>query len=208
MFPLTCDGTLLSHRTPEIFLQLVHPHCVLLFIYVLISPSLRGVLPRHLNSETCGSWADCILTLLNGVPFRHMYSVFDFDTFIPLSSMASLHCSSSNSSTSFSLAHSTTSSANIICQGASFMMYFANQYFLLSFGGIHVCLQVIVVPCFCDSYVPFCFLLCCFICSIVLFTIILVNGYLGQFLCLDAFLNILVPPPGIISLLYIPRCFP
>ena len=30
--------------------------------------------------------------------------------------LASLHCSSSNSSTSFSLAHSTTSSANIICQ--------------------------------------------------------------------------------------------
>ena len=38
--PLTrVGGTLLSHRTPDIFLQLFHPHCVLLFISVLISPS-------------------------------------------------------------------------------------------------------------------------------------------------------------------------
>ena len=33
------------------------------------------------------------------------------------------------------------------------------QYFFLSFGGIHVCIQVIVGPCFGDSYVLFCFLL-------------------------------------------------
>ena len=56
------------------------------------------------------------LHLPNGVPFRHMYSVFALDTFIPLFSKSSLHCYSSNSSTSFSLAHSTTSSANIISQ--------------------------------------------------------------------------------------------
>ena len=36
IFPLThsCGGTLLSHRMPDIFLQLFHPHCVLLFIPV------------------------------------------------------------------------------------------------------------------------------------------------------------------------------
>ena len=73
-----------------------------------------------LNSITCGSLADCILTLINGIPFRHMYSAFALDTFIPLVSKASLHCSSSNYITSFSLAYSTTSSANIICQCAFF----------------------------------------------------------------------------------------
>ena len=112
---LVCGGTLLPHRTPDIFLQLFHPHRFLLFISVVMSPSLCRVLPRYLNSVTCGSWADCTLTLPNGIPFRHIYSVFALDTFIPLFSKASLHCSSSNSSTYFSLAHSTTSSANIIC---------------------------------------------------------------------------------------------
>ena len=46
----------------------------------------------YLNSITCGSLADCILTLINGIPFRHMYSAFALDTFIPLVSKASLHC--------------------------------------------------------------------------------------------------------------------
>ena len=40
IFPFTCGGTLLSHRTPDIFLQLFHPHCVLLFNSVFISPSI------------------------------------------------------------------------------------------------------------------------------------------------------------------------
>ena len=132
IFPLTCGGTLLSHRTSDIFLQLFHPHCVLLFISVVMSPSLRRVLPRYLNSETCGSWADCILTLPNGVPFRHIYSVFSLDTFIPLFSRASLHCSSSTSSTSFSLAHRTTSSANIICQGTSFLMCHVSESIMMA----------------------------------------------------------------------------
>ena len=123
IFPLTCGGTLLSHRRPDIFFQLFHPHCILLFISVLMSPSLCRVLPRYLNSVTCGSWADCILTLHNGVPFKHMYSVFALDTFIRLFSKASRHCSSSNFSTCFSLAHSTTSSTNIICQGNYFLMF-------------------------------------------------------------------------------------
>ena len=70
------------------------------------------------------------------------------------------------------------------------------QYFLLSFGGVRVCIQAIVGPCFDDSYVLFCVLLCCFILwSIVLFVIIRVKGSLGQFLCCNAFLNILIPPP-------------
>ena len=72
IFPFTCGGTLLSHRTPDIFLQLFHPHCVLLVISVLVPPLLCRVLPRYLNSVTCGSWADFILTLPNGFPFRHM----------------------------------------------------------------------------------------------------------------------------------------
>ena len=85
-----------------------------------MSPSLCRVLPRYLNSVIC---ADCILTLPDGVPFRHIYSVFALDTFIPLFSKASLHCSSMP----FSLAHSTTSSANIICQGASFLMFSVSE---------------------------------------------------------------------------------
>ena len=132
IFPLTGGDTLLSYRMPDIFLQLFHPHCVLLFTSLLLSPSLCTVLPRYLNSMTCGSWADCILTLPNGVPFRHMYSVFALDTFIPLFSKASLHCSSSNSSTSFSLAHSATSSAYIICQGASFLMFSVSESIMMA----------------------------------------------------------------------------
>ena len=53
-----------------------------------------------------------------------MYSVFVLDTFIPLFVEASLHRSSSKSSTPFALANSTTSSANIICQGAFFSHVF------------------------------------------------------------------------------------
>ena len=132
IFPSTCGGTLLSHRTPDIFLQLFHPHCVLMFISVLLSPSLCRVLPRYLNYVTCGSWEDCILTLPNCIPFRHMYSVFALDTFTPLFSKASLHCSSSNSSTYFSLAHSTTSSANIISHGASFLVFSVSESIMIA----------------------------------------------------------------------------
>ena len=93
--------SLFSHMTADIFLPLFHLHCVLLLTSVFILPSLCRVLPRYVNSVTCGSWSDCILTLPNGVPFRHMYSfhVFVIDTFIHLFSKASLHSSSFNSST-------------------------------------------------------------------------------------------------------------
>ena len=56
IFPSTCGGTLLSHWTPDIFLQLFHPHCVLLVVSVLVPPSLCRVLPIYLKSVTCGSW--------------------------------------------------------------------------------------------------------------------------------------------------------
>ena len=131
-------GTLLSHRTPAIFLQLLHPHCVISFISVFWLQSLCRVLPVYLNSVTCGSWSDRILTLPNGVPFRHkvMYSVFALDTFNSLFSNASPHCSSSNSGTYFSLAHSTTSSTNIICQGASFMMFSVSESIMWQTGKV------------------------------------------------------------------------
>ena len=48
IFHLICGGTFLSHRTPDIFLQWFHPHFVLLFISVLISPSHSRVLPIYL----------------------------------------------------------------------------------------------------------------------------------------------------------------
>ena len=35
IFPFTCGGTLLSHRTPDIFLQLFHPHCVLFVCFCI-----------------------------------------------------------------------------------------------------------------------------------------------------------------------------
>ena len=127
IFPFTCGGTLLPHRTPDIFLQLFLPHGVLLFTSVFISPLLCRVLPRYLNSVTWGSWSDCMLTLANGVPFRHMCAVFALDTFTPLFSKASLHYSSSNSITYFSLAYITTSPANIIYQGAYFLMFSVSE---------------------------------------------------------------------------------
>ena len=112
----------------NIFLQIFHPYCVLLFTSVFVSPSHCRVLPSYLNSVTFGSWEDCILTLPNGVPFRHTYSLFALDTYIPLFSRRS----SCNSSTSFALAHSTTSSANISCQGASFLMFSASESIMMA----------------------------------------------------------------------------
>ena len=54
--------------------------------------------------------------------------------FLPLSFLSSPrfppHCSSSKSSTSFSLAHSTISSANVICQSASFLMFSVSESIL------------------------------------------------------------------------------
>ena len=43
--PFMCGGILLSHRTPDIFIQLFHPHCVLFFTSAIISPSLCRMLP-------------------------------------------------------------------------------------------------------------------------------------------------------------------
>ena len=63
--------------------------------------------------SSCLTWSRSVK------PQTHMHL---FISVIPLFSEASLHCSSANSSTPFSLPHSTTSSANIICQGASFLM--------------------------------------------------------------------------------------
>ena len=120
---MTCGGTLLSYRTPVIFLQLFHPQCVLVYFCTHVTIALQGASQIF---EFGDLWQLGRLHL-NGVPFRHMYSVFALDTFIPLFSQASIHCSSSNSSTSFSLAHSTTSSANIICQCASFLMFSVSE---------------------------------------------------------------------------------
>ena len=75
---------ILSHITPAIFLQLFHPHGVHLFTSACMCPLVCRVLSRYLNSVTCGSLADCILTLPNAVQFRHMYSVFALGTSIPL----------------------------------------------------------------------------------------------------------------------------
>ena len=120
----------LSHRTPGIFLQLFHPHNV--SSCLLLSPSLCMVLPRYLNSVTCSRWADFILTLPNRVPSRYVYTIFAPDTSIPLFSQASHHYSSSNCSTYFCLSHSTTSSANIICQGASFLMCSVSEFIMMA----------------------------------------------------------------------------
>ena len=61
IFPFTCGGTILSHRTPAIFLQLFHPHWVLLFISVLMPPSLCRVLPRLIDRSS--SPAACMYNL-------------------------------------------------------------------------------------------------------------------------------------------------
>ena len=47
--PLTCDGILFSHRTSDIFLQLLHPHGVL---FVISQVNLECVIPNELP---CGS---------------------------------------------------------------------------------------------------------------------------------------------------------
>ena len=78
---LTCGGIFVSHRTRDIFPQLFHPHCALrplVYKCIHFAIALQGA-SRYLNSVTCGSWPDCILTLPNGIPFRHM-SVFALDT--------------------------------------------------------------------------------------------------------------------------------
>ena len=62
---------------------------------------------------------------------EYTYSVFARDTFIVLFSKASLHCSSSISSMYFSLVHITTSSANIIRQGAFFLMFSVRESIMM-----------------------------------------------------------------------------
>ena len=39
VFPFTCGGTPVSHRTPDIFLQLFHPHC---YICTHVTIALQG----------------------------------------------------------------------------------------------------------------------------------------------------------------------
>ena len=69
IFPFTCGGTLLSHRTPDIFLQSFHPHCVLLFISVLILSSLCRVLPRIRWPVAAGQ-----------IAYEHFLMAFHLDT--------------------------------------------------------------------------------------------------------------------------------
>ena len=112
-------GTLLSHRTPDISSSSCFIHTVssCLLYSVLMSPLLCTVLPGYLNSVTCGSWEDCILTLPNGVPFRHMHYVFAVVLTLSFLSYPRLPFTapvSTPARRSFSLAHSTKSSANII----------------------------------------------------------------------------------------------
>ena len=95
----------MAYWTPDIFIQLFHPHCVQLFTSSVMSPSLCRALPRYLNSVTFGRWAVFVLTLPPGFPFRQIYSVFAFDTSILLFFKASLHCSNPISITYVSLAN-------------------------------------------------------------------------------------------------------
>ena len=100
--------------------------CPLVHIYIDVSIGYR-VRASHCSQTfefgDLRQLENCILTFPAGIPFRHVYSVFSIDTFVPLFSRATLHhCSSSTSCTSFSLAHSTTSHTNI-CQGPSFCCF-------------------------------------------------------------------------------------
>ena len=107
-------------------------HTDLLFTSLLMPPSIcmKGASQIFEFGDLwqLGRWH-----LPNGVPFIHAaYSVFALDTFIPLFSKASLHCPSSNSSTPFSLVHSTTLSANIIWQAASFLMFSVSKSIMMA----------------------------------------------------------------------------
>ena len=122
IFPFTLAGILLSHITPDIFFQLFHPDCILLLVSASTPPSVCSVLQRYLNSFTSGSCWSCICTLPLDNPLRHMYSVFALYTFIPLFSKTLGHLSRSSSSPAFSSPQRTTSSANIMLHGTSFLM--------------------------------------------------------------------------------------
>ena len=96
----------MSHKVPAIFTRLFHPHCIIVYFCSHVAIVLQDAyqifefgdlwklgrlhFTMAFHSDTCT--LALLLTLL--------------DTFIPLFSKASLHCSSSNSSQSFSLVHS------------------------------------------------------------------------------------------------------
>ena len=78
IFPLTCGGTPLSHRTPDIFLQLFHLHCILLFTSVFKSPSLYTLyhtmcLVVYLLSTLCSYvWLIGSSIMCRHLPFQQM----------------------------------------------------------------------------------------------------------------------------------------
>ena len=103
--------------------------CLLVHLYIHASIALSGAsqIIFYLYSVTYGSWIIFILTSCC-IPFRHMYSVFAIDTFVPIFSQGARHCSSSNSSAQyFSIGYSTTSSTNVICQDASLLVFFISE---------------------------------------------------------------------------------
>ena len=117
---------------PKIFLQLFHPHRILVSTYNMhVSIALQGA-SKIFEFEDLWQLENCILTLPAGFPFRHVYSVFPLYTFVPIFSKNAPQCSSSTSSTSFSLAHSTTSSTNFICHGASSLVFFISESIMMA----------------------------------------------------------------------------
>ena len=79
IFPLTLDNVFLLQSTPDIFLQLFHPDCILGFTFASVPPSFCMVLPRYLNWVTSTSCVDGMLS------FQHMCSVIVLETFMPTS---------------------------------------------------------------------------------------------------------------------------
>ena len=123
ILPLTFADNFLSHRTPDTFLQLIHPAWILLLTFSSHLQSLLTVDPRYLKFLAFFTFSPFNFNSSpSSTPPTLKYSVLLRITFRPLHSSVFLQISrSSSSSLSFCL-HRTMSSANSISHGASFLM--------------------------------------------------------------------------------------
>ena len=99
ILPLTFADSFLSHRTPDTFLQLIHPAWILLLTSSSHLPSLLTVDPRYLKFLAFFTFSSCNFNSSpSSTPPTLIYSVLLRLTFRPLLSSAFLQISRSSSS--------------------------------------------------------------------------------------------------------------
>ena len=122
-----------SYRiTPDTSFHFIHPILIMLLASACEPPSLVNSDPRYVKDVTVVSSASTSFTVVS-VSFVGLgkYSVFVLLIFSPWLSNTTLKASRSSSTSSRVIAHSTRSSANIIAQGGSFLMFYVRTSIII-----------------------------------------------------------------------------